>query len=69
MSADLYHAYVSRLGLCQQAYVSTFVVRCQQLIEQLRELFENCLVPTDIPQMYRCEYMVCSTLLHPADSI
>ena len=53
-------AYVSRLlsaGLCQQAYVSTFVVR-QQLSEQLRELFENCLVPTDIPQMYKCEHMV-----------
>ena len=32
-------------GLCQQAHVSTFVVRSQQLIEQLRELFENCLVP------------------------
>ena len=60
MSADLHHAYFSRLlsaGLCQHPYVSTFVVR-QQLSEQLRELFENCLVPTDIPQMYKCEHMV-----------
>lgn len=38
-------------GLCQQAYVSMFVVRSQQLLEQIRELFENCFVslhPTDV---------------------
>ncbi len=54
MLADLYHACVSRLmsaGLCQRAYVSMFVVRSQQLLEQIRELFENCFVslhPTDV---------------------
>jgi len=52
MSAGLYqHANVSSLmsaALCQQPYVSTFVVLSQQLLEQLRELCDNYSVPTDV---------------------